>query len=619
MKQVISRFNGRWNRGRDTNVPLDHALSELNNRFTLNGVETREGYAVGQSFSNIVRVHTYRLIGAAERFLVLNTSGELFDLTNSMVTPILTIAAMTDFSVQVMFNRLYITPHNGLNGIASNYVYVYEGTGTARAAAGVKPAAAFTGVTTPAAGNIDAGQYVFSVCYEYASGYISPPQTVANRSVVVMAGGTNARIAGIPIGGTGVVARILVSSKRQTTVSGDVDGYELFKIPSGRVADNVTTTYDVNFYSTQLVDSIQYIENQLETIPAGLGLCEYQGSLVVWAEEANKSVIRISKPGEPESFSSVDGFINVKPGDSSSAVRNCVEFRGSLDIRKDHRTYTMRDNGGVVASWVPIDIDKGIGTSSSYGTGVILDTQGANVDEYVVASISGLFSFSGAYPERPLSYKFQDDWSRINKAYFYKVQVVVDSVGKYIYINVPLDSSTTINYMFMIDYNEGLNWKDIRCSLWQLADVPSSILLVSDFTTKKTKLYFADSAAIYAFLIPEFFNQWLDNDTAISSHYQTALVPGQDQAEGSYQFNLLKIFAEGDGTLGLNLYSENSIRTQAPTGIALSTTPDGEYERKINFVSHRMSVKFSQSTLFKYYKLNKVIVEFVQRSMRKPG
>jgi hypothetical protein len=614
----ITKFNGRYNRGQNDVVPLDHALDESNNRFTHDGVETREGYEVSLTLADILRIHTYRRIGEAERLLVLTTGGNLYDSTASIVSPILTIASMTDFACITMGNRVYITPHDGVSGLASEYVYVYNGSGTARRAAGARVAAAFGGAALIAGGNIDLGQYVMACAYEYESGFISRPQIAANKSIVnVNVASRQVRLTGVPVGGTGVVARHILCSRVVKTVSGDVDGYELFFVPNGTIEDNVTTTIDINFYSSQLVDSADYLEDLLDDIPAGLGIFEYNGRMAVNAESANKALIRMSYTDDYESFSSVDGFINVQPQDSASAVFCCAGYKGNLNIKKGLRSYTTRDNGLEPAEWTVIDLDKGIGTTSPYGVSKILDAQGGN-EKYLVASISGLHMFDGGYQPIPLSYKVEDDWNRIKKSAFNKVQVVIDPVGKFIYVNAPLDSATTPSHMFMFDYNNGLDPENVRISLWTLADAPKSIVLVSDFTTKATKFYFSGSSNVFSLKVPEFFNQRVDNATAITSYYRTAYVPRREDGDGVNQYKEIMLRATGSGTLDMTLYSEDDATSATPTGLTLASAPGKEIGRLINFLAGRMSAKFSVDDMFGYYKINRITFEFMKRWVKRP-
>ncbi len=137
---TLSEFRGLYANFEEDTVPPNHFKSTLNLAFGPGYFGSRLGTTANLTVSDVRRIAVYNIPGAASRLLVLNGSGQLFDSSISLAVPILTIALMTDFSVASMFGRAYITPHNGKLGLDNEVVYVYNGTGLARAAAGLPPA-----------------------------------------------------------------------------------------------------------------------------------------------------------------------------------------------------------------------------------------------------------------------------------------------------------------------------------------------------------------------------------------------------------------------------------------------------------------------------------------------
>ena len=128
------------------------------------------------------------------------------------------------------------------------------------------------------------------------------------------------------------------------------------KIPNGsshqrgEFPNNTTTSKTLSYFDADLVDQADYILEQLPTIPAGVGITSYQGSMVVWGEDANQSTVRVSKAGEPESFNAVEGFMQVEPA-NGGGVRNCVEFRSSLYILKSQQCYVTQATDQEALFW----------------------------------------------------------------------------------------------------------------------------------------------------------------------------------------------------------------------------------------------------------------------------
>jgi hypothetical protein len=619
----FTKFKGRFNRGRDVVVPPDHFRAEQNNAFTLNGFETRPGsgtaITTGLSIANdIKRIRRFRIsTESSDRILVLH-NGSLYDATVGFAGGdiLVTVAAARDFDVQVMFDRAYII-FRDVNGDPSGAMYVYDPSATTefRVAAGLKPsAAASSGVTIPNAGNVDVGQYVIAVANEYESGYISPPCAAANRVVVnVNVASRRLSIAGIPVSGeTGVVARHILVSRVVSTVIGNVLDYELYFPPGelGRIADNVTTTLELNYYSSQLVDSADYLEDLDQSLGGFNGIASYQGRLVAWGN----GTLYASKRDDPESFSTVDGFINV-PVDSGGNVTRCQELNGNLYICKAQRTFVTRDDGQEPADWEVPAVEGALGCGID-GIGTVLNSTGVTNDAFFIASMSGLELFNGKYADRSLSWKIEDDWkSSVNEDTLNTVNIAVDAVAKRIYVHAYIGSNGVI---FTADYNEGLNWKDVKWSKWVIGDDDpavsiTSILLVQLSDGSITLYYTIAGSTVISKLLPSTDSTFVDTgSTPILAQFQLPYVGSDDKISGTFHINRIRIKAFGSGTLALSLLNEDYLTTTALTGLTLGAASGVELERLVNYKSSRIALTCSVSTAGHYYQIN-IIRIFIKK------
>ena len=73
----------------------------------------------------------FKKTGEASRLIILDDFGNLYDFINSDF-PILHVDGMIDFSMVTVYNRAYITPHNGKTGLPGGVVHTYNGSGMAR-------------------------------------------------------------------------------------------------------------------------------------------------------------------------------------------------------------------------------------------------------------------------------------------------------------------------------------------------------------------------------------------------------------------------------------------------------------------------------------------------------
>jgi hypothetical protein len=599
---IIQEFNGLFDRGTDDVVPLDHFQDCLNIRFTQLGCNTRGGISLNTSLADIVRVHLYTRIGEAQRLLILDSNGDLYDSGNSLVTPILSIATMVDFSAITLFNRAYITPHDRTSGIQSEFVYVYSGTGTARKIGGVAPSTALAAATSATAGNVEAGVHLIRYIFETDSGFLTQGSDAVSYTAP---GGFKVDLSSVDVGGAQVTARHILATKIITNYSGRVDDYEFFFVPNGKIDNNIATTITVNFYDNDLVASADYLLDQLAELPSGVFVTAYQGSLVVGGEYGKESVVRVSRPGEPESFSEVDGFLLVNPGDAGEGVKTAIEYRDLLHIFKSQRTYVTRNNGNAPATWDVNLIDNGIGTEC-FGASLVLDSLGNTQDRFLIADPSGLVAYVGTYGDKPLSWKIYDVWNRINKQYFSKIQVCIDPTDKVIYVNVPLDAATEPSHVLICDYKNGLSAETVRWSLDSYSKKPTSIFVRSVRSSSDLipRLEFGSSDDNTYILLPTNTD---DAGTAIDSYANSALVYSSAFGRVNH-FTKLQFRVTGSGTLILTVKGEDGVKTATPPSITLAASPGIEPFRLINFINEKMAVKWRTNALAAKWAMNRVMI-----------
>ena len=576
----LNKFGGLFNRGYSEDCPSDHFSDCLNVRFVDNTIITRNPATAVVTKSNIRRYHMYQKRNeTSPRYIILNTSGQFFDSAVSLVTPFLTVAAATDFSCVTFYDRLYISPHDGKEGISGEFVYVYDGT-TARVSAGAGPSTVPT-FAAAGAGHVEEGIHLCAYAYETSSGFIT--RVAAGSSldaayVTARTVGLNETIEfnNVPIGPAGTVARWVLVSKRIDPLSYTKDtlGYEMFF--ATRIGDNVTTTYSFNKYDNELIQSADYIFDNMTSIPAGVCIGRYNDRLIVGGLSTSvtstidrqapitdvytdpkdrRSLIYVSNVGEPESISAIDGFVTVDPTEYSN-IRCFAEFRKMLLITKSTQTYITQDNGDSPVSWEVVPIDKSIG-SECFGLATTVLNRGSSSDSILIASYEGLMLYNGTMSEFPLTWKIQELWRTINKAVFNKVQVVQDGQSRTIYVNVPFGSATSPNQLLVGDYSKGLNYEDIRWSIWDFSNIsvnPISIALLID-SNNKFQLAVGHTNDIY--------NIGLSSDVADFRDLGTTSIPSNIKIPplSMSQDTVHHIGAVGirymDGPLTLNGYGDN--------------------------------------------------------------
>ena len=602
---TVSEFRGTFDRGEDDVCPANHFLDSLNVVFTELGVGTRKGTEQSFVLTDIRRMHSYKRVGEADRLLILDGSGRIWDTTD-LDAPILTIAEMIDFSMVSLYNRAYITPHNGVRGLPGEKVYVYEGSGTARPAAGAAPKGSpIVATTATFDGSVEKGKHLFAVSYETSSGHLTQPGP--NPFTLYDApGGKKVDLSQVPIGPIGTVARVILATKKLAeSYAGDAANQEFFIVPNGRIGDNVTRTITVDFFDADLQGSADYILDELPEIPAGVGIGVYKNRMAVWGIDIAEAAVYLSQPGQPESFSATEGFVLAFPGDAAGGVKNCVEFRMQYYILKGGgKTYVTSETGDSPVFWQVNNVDLSVGTEC-HGVAKILDQNGATLDNFFCADRSALYLFNGTFSGNDLSRKIEDIWNRINRVHFNQVEVVYDPIKSLIYVSVPLDDAVTNSHVLVGDVVDGIDPNNIRWTTWSFPKPPTTIAVDLNAATKRAQFRFGSiQNNVYVYDITKL----ADVGAPIDSFIETALLPSDSEETDPviYQFGHLQLRVKGHGPLDIGISGIDRARAIQPAGIALSPQPGRTLERMFNFQDERASVKLRTNGFEDYFHLTRL-------------
>lgn len=481
---ILDKFNGLWDRGDAESTPLDHFSSSNNLRFFgPNSFGSRYGIGrhqnVASPISTILRMYNYPT-STQQTVLVLITGGLIYHVVDATTIfgPILTIATMTDFGFAPYSGRAYITPFgtelvgalNRERGLQNESVYVYKGDGTsARKAGGTKPSTTIT-VANGAAGHTDPGVHIFGYLYETDTGFFTAPAGLVAATTAAALSLNFSTVANSLE--TSVVKKHIVASKVIQAYNGDVNGYQLFFIPTGEIPNNTATTLSgISFYDEELLDDASYLIDNYTNIPAGVGLCTYHNRMVVWATYADISLALVSAAGEPEAVSQIDGVLLVPP--DGNPLTNGAELRDVLYLFKRNKTVSFVDNGDLPALWPLSNVDNAMGTGV-HGISTVVDAGSSNIDYLVVGTYKGIVLFNGRYILPELTFKIQSVWSAQDfKTKNRIIQMVNDSVGQNLYCVL---TDRTVLYA---NYANGFDPKNIRWCPWTFDVYVNTLCLIN--------------------------------------------------------------------------------------------------------------------------------------------
>ncbi len=309
----------------------------------------------------------------------------------------------------------------------------------------------------------------------------------------------------------------------------------------------------------------------------------------------NASIVRSSKVEDPESYSGVDGFLNVAP-ENGQAVRCCLVLRNNLYFVKDRSTYVTQDDGtNEPAEWTIQEVSQKVGTLSARGVGL--------GDEWaIIAGEDGVYYFNGAQPQK-ISQEIQPTWNQINWNLGYLIDVKVDTRRQRVYIAIPFGSSATANNRVLtLDYTEGFGDSTQtgvgrKWSPWAIGCNSMNMILRFDGTQQLWLGNNASNGKIYQ--LDSTGSVFSDDGAAINSYWQSGFA--QDAARMS--FGYLTANVTGSGTCGLTFRKGDQSWLTVGRSWTLSSLGFRNMERQIKFDTERLAVRFGTSAVNDYFSL----------------
>jgi hypothetical protein len=346
----------------------------------------------------------------------------------------------------------------------------------------------------------------------------------------------------------------------------------------------------------------------------------------------NYSTARFSHAFNPESFDSITGQVQVRPGDGQQ-LRAGFPLRNNLYLAKDHYLGYVTDDGvNEPASWAFNEVSSTIGICGSNA----VDT---NEEWAVFAERSGLYVCWGSDPVK-ITPEIQIDasnsgkvsWASINWTAAYTIWVRIDRANKMILVGAPTGVSVTPNQVFMLDYRWLDNAEDIASNpmvtyssytgkilghgkgrRWATWNITANSMCFAERADGTVQPFFGNGVGngkVYQQLDPS--AQASDDGVAVNCQYQTYGCPSPTE-EALFQLGAhrkllgyLKWLASGVGSMNLTIST-----TQRPTTLRtypLSLNPVCDGGRGVNIHGERFYWNVGTSAVGSYFQLERLVM-----------
>lgn len=476
----ISQFRGLYDKRPDIHFPLQnppqnlesvlfgYAKTQQNFIFSNRGIQNRPPFKLNTTYGGTITnpfeipnggfIHT--------RGTDLYTDATLIQAGYSSLINVLIRQFGNNAGAEVY--DCLISPFDA----AKSVLLVNSGSAANRNAAGAPPASA-PAAATGAAGRVELGTHLITVAFETDSGFITKYRIPT--TVYISPGVVQVNLTAIPLGPAGTIARYILASKVIRQFNGDTAAYEVFFVPNGRIADNITTTLTIDFYDTELIRSADYLNDLESTLLGYLYLTTYNNRAVykrLFGTTGNEFSTVLSLAGSPESVSLVDGVLNC-PALKDTLVG--FVYQGDLYLITLQQAYVFRDNGGPPNTWVPTIVSQGIFPTNLLTSIGIANLASKNEidsrlieDGILIATFSGLFHFRGRFDVDPITRNISGLWKRLFNAdnSNSSVRTLCDARTSRIYVLGFADAefSSTI---LIGDYKDGITADAIKWYTWK--------------------------------------------------------------------------------------------------------------------------------------------------------
>jgi hypothetical protein len=271
------------------------------------------------------------------------------------------------------------------------------------------------------------------------------------------------------------------------------------------------------------------------------------------------SLLRISKPSDPESYHALTGYINVNE-DDGQPITNCFVLRDVLFVVKSHSMYAVRDDGSSEPAFWPVSIvDETVG--SPFARGVSMGEGWA-----VIASRGGLYFYGGGTPIK-ISEEIQATWDTVTWANANAGSwVLVDTEKRRIFAAIPT-ASTYPDVLMVFEWigDSPVAPGNRDAGIWRIAG--STFATCAAFSerpdaTRATVFGTRNGTSANPIGTVDDSARGSDFGTGYASYYQLAFTPQTTRTH----IGFTRIQAFGSGTLTPSYY-----QTDEATALALAT------------------------------------------------
>lgn len=596
---AVTDFRGPWTSTEPTDVPASNALSAANVQYRPGEVMTRSGFGVFFALGERAR-SLFNWIGnlggavpTGNALVFINPANNKARLIGDLSTPaasdLFTLANMTNAVITHGGMQMFIAPlkDDGTSAGQLRIARVFYATVYVDKAFPGPISTAPVITETGTAGECTGGTKKFGYLWQSRTGGWSP--------LCPVSAGTFAPVSATLAGGKTVTLAITAAYPAEATavypcMTTSRNQSRWYKVPGLSASMPGGTTFG---YTFNISISDEVLEAEAEEVTDRIDAFAQDGSgngpfnphsvfevgnRIAYATAVNGvDQLYISDVNNPQAVTA-DQHVFYLPG--FRKIITGREMRGGIYLFGPSWTYATSDNGEVPALWPAAQlVDAQLGAPGQH----CIDANTAQ--GYIwVANPSGLWLFNGGtYAEKPISYNQDDQWRRINWAAPTKVIVKDNPAKNRVRVVAPLDGASDPTHILTFDYQQGADPDSVAFSIDNITSRSiEGLCLFKNPTTSQSEelISVKETPKLLREMDTSEANWWLDDGAAVSSHYETALIPGKP-TNFSELLNFMgtHLRLRGSGLYSLTVKTLDAVRQLAYPDRTLESAPGREIYR----------------------------------------
>ena len=604
-----------------TQMDPTRAMYVRNMNSVVEGIRERDGFKKHLTSTGVVRaIHHWTAEGIInpDRLLLFKDDRTLSIHYNQLVIADQVLATFdagtNNVSITEQENRLYVTPRNGL--YANGGVHIAEPADSIMDKAFMPPFSATLTPTDDGTGETTPGLHKFALLGTSRTGFrgklspvvgsaftpveftVTSPDPLLGRKIKV-------HVSIPPTPELAVVELAMTTDQNPNrwllvpdASAGVSPGGLEFDFTVDIADDTLTSLLDTD---VEVTDYQSWITRDpgSSNDPIGCYAAIPYGDRMVYL---CGTVAYISEIGNPQQISADQHVVRMTGGKFISAG---FSLRGSFYLAGPKMVEGITDSRNAPpVAWVPPATVGGTMGVPAQNCIAVTIGQNSGSSYAIIANQDGLWYFDGNFSQKPITWRTEQIWKRVNWAAVHKIRIVDDTYNRMVLVLAPIDGATEANKIMVFDYSRSRNEFGMIPSsmdyyefdIGEFTDI-TTISIFQDYQSNRMSLMAAVKNGSNSDLMYQVVGLKTDNDIPFTCEWENGSFAPRDKLPVRInRFAGAEVMARGDGILRAR-FTVQGDDDYVEYDIELEPSAKINWQEGFRLNGQNIRVKFTYSTL----------------------